>query len=130
MTEFVDYIVRRLPYSFWVEEVPGFAKPLAKLRRRAPVQVITASLKAKGYGCRALILHHQIFVKVLRTRVFFWGCHADAGGQRGADHILSLVQAVIAHVEQNGDALHWLEIVDVHGEEEIRRRRNAEVICI
>ena len=126
MHNFETHIATRLPYCFFIEEVPGFAKPVAKLGGKTPLQVLVAQMKPYGYSLKALLLHHTTFVNVNRTRVWLWGVHKDAGGEKGCSFINHTIRKAIYHIERNTTPLKLMQLVDVRGSEEVTRRRASE----
>lgn len=84
MTKLPEYLEKRKPKCFWVEEVdtilnddPNNGIPFAK-------QFVTKAAK-KGYAVRTIFINHATIVKCSKKRVIFAGFAAAAGKKEGAD---------------------------------------------
>ena len=126
MEEFDEYLRVRQPRTFWLEQVPGFNKTLASLGA-SPLELFSEQCQKRGYHLRAMQIDHRIFVKVVRCRLFVWGCSDEAGGQAGADFVYELVQAMIEQILDTHPDLNVFDVVDVDSPDQQRRRDDCLV---
>ena len=128
MFEFSQYLEVRRPRMFWLEQVPGFNKSLSSLGNSSPLELFSEQCNRQGYSLRAIQLDHRISVKVVRCRLFIFGCdNAEAGGQAGADWIYNLVESCINWLLEVHADVDVFSVVDPSELDQKRRRDDCLV---
>ena len=91
---FQDYLAKRQPRGFIVEEVLDFMH-MAKGADETPLDTFMALAGDLGYCTQPIVLNACTWVAISRPRVFVVGLAQSCGGKQGLTWVMDRVQKVV-----------------------------------
>lgn len=92
MVQFPEYLSVRRPRGFWIEQVETFGA-VDKSSNRSFLHEFMRNCCSHGYAVRALVLPHDAWIDLPRTRIYVIGCHHDMGHKKAVEWIVEQIQS-------------------------------------
>ena len=123
-----DYLRRRCPESFIVEEVCAISRPCPNTGRPF-LSTLVERCTQVGYSVVVLKLNHNDWIDVARERMFLLGFRSTAGGQRAAKWAAQKAQEVVTARQSMGGPVGVWEVLDASDPEELAALGSRKVGC-
>ena len=126
MEDLPEYLRRRCPESFIVEEVCAISRALSKTGRPFLSMVVERCTQA-GYSVVVLKLNHNDWIDVPRERLFLLGFRSTAGGQCAAKWAAQKAQEVMKARRSMGGPIGVWEVLGASDPEELAALTSRKV---
>lgn len=129
MIEWQEYLQRRRPRGWWVEQVDTFMHHDPQLGM-SPLKRFVQDVVRLGYAVRVLEVEHSVWVEVPRKRLFVLACGPELGHSEGVSWLAKHIQEVVDRRKMLGPPAGVFDVIDINDPEEVQRREAAKELCV